>query len=141
MLVIVFFAVLLPGLPSHVGFIHLHNPSKQFFLRRIFLNSPPGCLIKSGMTLLKYSLFCTRNQRHSWLDQKGGQAFYYLIRNESGFFALFSFNQRSDPLTHSPNRISGTAHTLLPQRAIPATPENSHVEIRCLIREITAFPF
>ena len=41
----------------------------------------------------------------------------------------------------SPDRVSGTAHTLLPQRAIPATPENSHEEIRCLIREITAFPF
>ena len=41
----------------------------------------------------------------------------------------------------SPDRVSGTAHTLLPQRAIPAIPENSHEEIRCLIREITAFPF
>ena len=30
--------------------------------------------------------------------QEGGQAFYYLIRNESSFFAPFSFYQRSDPL-------------------------------------------
>ena len=33
----------------------------------------PGCLIKSGMTQLKnlkYSLFRTQNQCHSWLDQE-----------------------------------------------------------------------
>ena len=30
---------------------------------------------------------------------KGGQAFDYLIRNESSFFAPFSFNQRPDLLS------------------------------------------
>ena len=33
-------------------------------------NCPTGCLIKSGMTQLKYSLFRTQNQCHSWLDQE-----------------------------------------------------------------------
>lgn len=40
----------------------------------------------------------------------------------------------------SPDRVSGTALTLLPQRAIPATPENPHDDIRWLVREIAAFP-
>ena len=31
-----------------------------------------GCLIKSGMTLLKYSLFRTQNQCHSWLARESG---------------------------------------------------------------------
>lgn len=42
--------------------------------------------------------------------------------------------------SHSPYGVSGTAITLLPQRAILATPENSHDEIRCLLREIPVFP-
>ncbi len=34
----------------------------------------------------------------SFWASKGGQAFVYLIRNESSFFAPFSYNQRPDPL-------------------------------------------
>ena len=34
---------------------------------------------------------------HHLALRKGGQAFDYLIRNESSFFAPFSFNQRPDP--------------------------------------------
>ncbi len=30
------------------------------------------CLIKSGMTRLKYSLFRTRNQCHSWFARESG---------------------------------------------------------------------
>ena len=32
----------------------------------------PGCLIKSGMTRFKYSLFRTRNQCHSWFARESG---------------------------------------------------------------------